>query len=347
MKGRLTMSKGRIFYLSGLTSTGKTSMIRELMSRREWSFFKLGFDMFEEAIPEWAYCDTAYSAAIRAMYQAARSLCLEGHDVVVDGLIMRMEGLERHYDALKEILKDCDLRLIHVVCSPDELMRRNIARGDRHAEQSEAQARLEERDIPYSLTISSRYNSASQCADILLSYAQSGHSGEPVFERITRDNFGLESLDGFVRTQEVTDVYFKADGEYRLTSHPFIDDWTPELKREKALEMLDDGYIAYGAFDGGRVIGLILLKKELDHDRMIVDSFHVSAEHRHRGIGRRLFAIAAEEGRRAGAIKLYLSACSSKETIGFYRAMGCVLAEDIIAEMAEDEPYDLQLEYKL
>ena len=40
---------------------------------------------------------------------------------------------------------------------------------------------------------------------------------------------------------------------------------------------------------------------------------------------------------------MYISACSSKETIAFYLAMDCRLADDAIPEAVEAEPFDLQL----
>ena len=40
---------------------------------------------------------------------------------------------------------------------------------------------------------------------------------------------------------------------------------------------------------------------------------------------------------------LYISACSSEETIAFYRAMGSSLASNTIKEIAEAEPFDLQM----
>lgn len=75
-------------------------------------------------------------------------------------------------------------------------------------------------------------------------------------EKLTRDNFALSSLDGFVRTQPVTEVYRKFGGEYRLVNEPFTDDWSPARKREKAAEILSGAYTVYGAWlDGpaGRV----------------------------------------------------------------------------------------------
>lgn len=166
-------------------------------------------------------------------------------------------------------------------------------------------------------------------------------------EKLTKNNFSPVSLDGFVRIQEVTEVYRIRDGKYKLVTQPFTDDWTAKRKREKAEMILSDGYTSYGAFRDGRVIGLIMLSKELNAGRLIVDSFHVSREYRHCGIGRELFACAVKEGIARGASQLYISACSSKETVAFYKAMGCRLAECVIPEMAEDEPFDLQLVFDI
>lgn len=38
-----------------------------------------------------------------------------------------------------------------------------------------------------------------------------------------------------------------------------------------------------------------------------------------------------------------ITACSSEETIAFYRAMGSALASNPIKEIAEEEPFDLQM----
>ena len=162
-------------------------------------------------------------------------------------------------------------------------------------------------------------------------------------QRLTRENFTLTSLDGFDRFQEVTEVWRLTDGEYRLVRAPFTEEWPPARRREKAAEVLSGDYIAYGAMAEGRVAGLLLLEKRLRGRRMVVSSLHVDRSFRRAGLGRMLFRRAMEEGRRAGADELYISACSARETIAFYRAMGCVQAEPVIPEMAAEEPWDLQL----
>ena len=162
-------------------------------------------------------------------------------------------------------------------------------------------------------------------------------------EKLTHKNFTPASLDGFDRFQEVTEVWRRVDGEYRLVRAPFTEAWSPARRREKAAEVLSGDYIAYGAVAEGRIVGLLLLEKQLRGRRMVVSSLHVDRGFRHGGLGRMLFRRAMEEGRRAGAAELYISACSARETIAFYRVMGCVPADPVIPELAEAEPCDLQL----
>lgn len=76
---------------------------------------------------------------------------------------------------------------------------------------------------------------------------------------------------------------------------------------------------------------------------MILNMMHVSAKYRGHGTGRKLFELGISTARKAGAKGLYISACSSEETIAFYRAMGAVLADNPIMSIAEKEPYDLQM----
>lgn len=66
-----------------------------------------------------------------------------------------------------------------------------------------------------------------------------------------------------------------------------------------------------------------------------------------RGIGRALFATAKEEAIRCGAKALYVSACSARETIDFYTAMGFTLGPHPIRCCVEAEPYDIQMECTL
>ncbi len=162
-------------------------------------------------------------------------------------------------------------------------------------------------------------------------------------EPLSPENFNKNSLDGFDRRHNVRRVYRLIDGGYRLIDKPYTEDWDQDEKRRTAEALMSDDLITWLALDGGRVIGFIGLLKELNGGRMILDLMYVSADHRGRGIGRKLFEKAVDEAQRSGARELYISACSSEETIAFYRAMEAELTDDPIREMADKEPCDLQM----
>lgn len=165
--------------------------------------------------------------------------------------------------------------------------------------------------------------------------------------KVNPQTFASDALDTFVRYQVVTNVFRLENGVPVLRYHPFTEDWTPARKREKAAEIASGRYITFCAADGPRVVGEIMLDPVLDEGRMIVSSFHVSGDYRRMGIGRKLFGVACAEARVHRAAALYISACSSEETVLFYTAMGCRLSPRPIPACVEDEPYDLQLEYAL
>lgn len=162
-------------------------------------------------------------------------------------------------------------------------------------------------------------------------------------ELLTERNFNEYSLDSYERRHDVKRVYRREGDEYILVDMPYVEDWDIEKKRQIAKAISSAEYISYVALDNERVVGFIGLIKELTDGYMILDMMHVSAQCRGMGIGRKLFDLGREEAKRAGAKALYISACSSEETIAFYRAMGAELTRHPIQEMAEAEPCDLQM----
>ena len=162
-------------------------------------------------------------------------------------------------------------------------------------------------------------------------------------ELLTAENFKLDSLDNYRRKHEVKRVYRNHDGVYQLEDCVYTEDWEREKRRSVAKEISNTAYITYLALEKGEVIGFIALKKELMTSYMILDQMHVSAVCRGQGIGSKLFEKGKEEARKIGARALYISACSSEETIAFYKAMGARLAECPIKEFSEAEPCDLQM----
>lgn len=71
----------------------------------------------------------------------------------------------------------------------------------------------------------------------------------------------------------------------------------------------------------------------------------ISHEYRNKGIGKKLFFLTVEKVKEKGGKKLYISANSSEESQGFYRAISCVEAQEINMKIAKNEPFDCQMEY--
>lgn len=166
-------------------------------------------------------------------------------------------------------------------------------------------------------------------------------------ELLSEQNFNEHSLDSYVRKQYVKRVYRKKESEYVLVDMPYVEDWSLERKQQIARTIGSAEYISYLALADGQVVGFIGLKRQLIQDCMILDMMHASAAYRGMGIGKSLFSIGKKEAKKAGAKALYISACSSEETIAFYRAMGAELTSHPIREIAEEEPYDLQMIVRL
>ncbi len=155
---------------------------------------------------------------------------------------------------------------------------------------------------------------------------------------------------GFRRRQVVTNCWRKENGQWRVKSAPFIDDWDAG-DYEELIRCLQNtiatGGAVFGAFLENALKGFASVEGVPIGSRrqyMDLSSLHVSADMRGRGLGRALFALARDFARERGAEKLYISAHSAVESQAFYAAMGCVEAEEYQWAHVEREPYDCQLE---
>ena len=103
------MNKGRIIFLNGVTSSGKTSIVEALQERDDIFFYVVANDLFQEMVGEkflrenyWKYL----SEVIIMMYHTAKLYSDMGKNVLIDGILVEREEIKPHYERLKEILKD-------------------------------------------------------------------------------------------------------------------------------------------------------------------------------------------------------------------------------------------------
>ena len=161
------MKKGKIIYLNGVTSTGKTSITRALQAREDAYFYAMSNDLFQEMVGA-RYLREDYWKhlwdAILMMYHTAKLFSDMGKNVIIDGMILEKEEFRPHYQQVLEIFKDNPLEIVEVYCPLEICRQRNIARGNRGEFQSEFQHRYMAPDICHSLRVDTSQYSADECA---------------------------------------------------------------------------------------------------------------------------------------------------------------------------------------
>ena len=165
------MPKGRIIFLNGVTSSGKTSIVEALQDRSDCYFYVVANDLFQEMVGErflrqnyWLHL----SRIILLMYHTAKLYSDMGHDVLIDGILVERPEITPHYQQLTEILGDNPLSIVEVACPLEICRERNIARGDRYENQSTEQAELMAKDIRYAMTVHTDKHTPAECAEAIV-----------------------------------------------------------------------------------------------------------------------------------------------------------------------------------
>lgn len=165
------MEKGRIIFLNGVTSAGKTSIVEALQRQEDIFFYAVANDLFQEMIGEnylranyWKYL----SEVIIMMYHTAKLYSDMGKNVLIDGILVERNEIKPHYYQLLEILKDNPLDIVEVYCPLDICRQRNIIRGDRYETQSQEQYALMAENIKYSTKVDTRLYSSEECAEMII-----------------------------------------------------------------------------------------------------------------------------------------------------------------------------------
>jgi N-acetylglutamate synthase-like GNAT family acetyltransferase len=160
-------------------------------------------------------------------------------------------------------------------------------------------------------------------------------------------------LDNYNRYQEVKRCYRKEDGKWIVKDIEYIENWDKleiENKINGFLKIIDTGGYVFGAYENNKLIGFAtLLNKRFGSKKQYVqlENMHVSFGYRNNGIGKELFKLCVEKAKELGIKKIYISANTSEDTQKYYLSIGCIDAEEINSELAEKEPYDRQMEYKI
>jgi len=171
------MNKGKIIYLNGVTSTGKTTLSKSIQQIANVNFYHMSFDMFQQMISMkflqdnyWKYL----SESIIIAYYTAKTMSDMNINVIIDGMLLEMPEFQlnyqkSHYEIFKDIFTDSSLLLVQVSCPLEECRKRNIERGDRGVDQSDWQNDKMAKNIEYDFVVNTFVNSSNECAELILS----------------------------------------------------------------------------------------------------------------------------------------------------------------------------------
>jgi len=170
---------------------------------------------------------------------------------------------------------------------------------------------------------------------------------------LTQKDINLELFSNFDRYQEVTKCWRKENNKWVVKDILFTEQWDHDNYKSLVKELkntINTGGTVFGVFENNILLGFASLENEFfgsKKEYLQLSALHISNEYRGRGIGKKLFELICKKANEMGAKKLYISAHSSKETIAFYKTIGCKEAVEYNKELVYKEPYDCQLEYLL
>jgi predicted N-acetyltransferase YhbS len=150
----------------------------------------------------------------------------------------------------------------------------------------------------------------------------------------------IEKIWTIDRGEVVENIYYLREGKLVLQPEYYdIKGWPPgeqENYTRLLVDCFDRGGTFLGAYNGEELVGVTILESKFigsAKDQLQLKFLHVSREQRKQGLGSKLFQITMERARELGAKRLYISATPSENTVNFYLNLGCILVEEIDAEL--------------
>jgi len=156
--------------LNGTSSAGKTTLARELQGLLTDSYLHVEADTFSRMMPHGRYDAATFLATRCAMNSFVAVLAASGLNSVVDTLLTTRTWLKDCVDKLAEYR----VMFVGVLCPPDELERRERARGDRRIGQGLDQLPFVHAHRLYDIEIDTSQASPRTCAERILHRLETG-----------------------------------------------------------------------------------------------------------------------------------------------------------------------------
>ncbi|ETT62516.1 chemotaxis protein [Paenibacillus sp. FSL H8-0457] len=194
------MKQGQIVFLNGTSSAGKTSISMELINQKEILFHHLSIDDFfhnfndliNNKFPDLKLVKELDDVVIGqimfdpiiSMYYATIKLFLEyGLNVIVDTVIEN----DKWFNDYLDVLIDYPTLFVGVICSKEELTRREQLRGDRMIGLANSQFDKVYCFNEYDLEVNTEELNPTECAEKILNFIKSDQDYS-AFKKLSKRN---------------------------------------------------------------------------------------------------------------------------------------------------------------
>lgn len=164
------MKQGILVFLNGTSSSGKTSISTELINQKEILFYHLSID----------------DSIISVYYSTIKLLSEMGFNVIVDTVIDN----DKRFNEFLDQFFDQPTLFIGVICSKEELIRREQTRGDRKIGLAASQFSKVYCFDEYDLEVNTEEMNPIECAEKILSFIKSNKEYS-VFKKLSKRNVSV------------------------------------------------------------------------------------------------------------------------------------------------------------
>ncbi|MCY3713443.1 MAG: GNAT family N-acetyltransferase [Gemmatimonadetes bacterium] len=334
---------GRVIYLNGTSSAGKTTLAQALLEVLEEPYLYFSINLFDEIpsrkqikrglVPDIRHLELGFARCIAA-------LAGSGNNVIVDDVIAPPRHLPAGqefdvHDLLRQrvmMLNSFDVLFVKVFCPLDELERREIARGDRTIGLARSQYDLVHRYAVYDVEVDTSAETPEDASARVLKALANHHHPRALVQMVEMSDRPYDVRQASEADfDEMATVHVES---IRSLCSPFytkaiIEEWIASVSREKYLSAVAQGATFYVAEDEAGLLGFseVHLAKGKEYNAAVF----VSGRASRKGVGSALYRTAECQALREGAERIALN--SSLAAVKFYEKNGFRLVHEGCSEM--------------
>ena len=158
---------GNVIILNGTSSSGKTTIAKQIQSISSSSYLLCSLDAFWNMTPSTIPAGSKnYPKMKLALAKSVRALAETGHNVLVD---IVFSGQKTYIEMSRE-LSGLNFKIIKIECPIEELNKRELARGDRKIGLAESQFNSVHEGVTYDLIINTFSQATTNSAQKIINF---------------------------------------------------------------------------------------------------------------------------------------------------------------------------------